>query len=137
MSTMGMSLSGDAIEFFDKAPEKLKDAVQIALTDIGMRGSAFAKTITPYKTGNLRRSETYGGSDSFPFLKPRKDDRIPEAGGRPLSGITDTVFIGTNLIYAGPMERIYEYMANTLQYLEQGVVEQIVSREIDRKLEGR
>lgn len=149
---MKVELTGNAIEFFEEFPHKIEQATKIALQDIGMHGVGFAKQTAPYDTGNLRRSITYSGIDNFPLFDNKKTylsgfievtgksgksvPKIQEDKG-PLSEIDDTLFIGTNLVYSHPMEKMYRYMDFTEQYLTQNVVERIFNREIDRVLSHR
>lgn len=133
--TMDIEITGTAQKFFREFPAELVDATAIALDDIGMKGTGFMKSVTPIKTGNLRRSETWSGADNFPYLEPNENNMIADFGNSPLADVKDTVYIGTNVLYAFPMDRMYDYTDMTMQYLEQNVIVPSFETQIQRKLD--
>jgi hypothetical protein len=89
-----------------------------------MRGAGIGKHIAPRKTGNLRRSITFSGKDNFPDIYASEKNLIPERLKKdPLSPVRDTVWIGTNLIYAGTQERNFGYMQSAYDAITGGILQ--------------
>jgi len=136
-----ISINDKASQYLQTRPAKFKKAQEVALFDIGQQGAGQAKVFAPKVTGNLARSITFDGTGNFPLLNPQRTqtswdivyDQITFGKGAP---IDDTVFIGTNIIYARPVEDIRGYMAATYDWLLNGPVDKIWNREIDIALEA-
>ena len=83
----------------------------------------------------MRRSITFDGAGNFPLLQPRQGELIPEMLGQSAAKVEDVVYIGTNLVYAEPVENRRGYMAETFDWLLNGVIEKTYSKEVDVVLE--
>lgn len=121
--------------YFADLPKEIQDAISIALFDIGAQGAGKAKRTAPYRTGNLRRSITWSGRDDFPFLSPSEKHTLQEMGNSALSSVTDTVFIGTNVNYAWPMEQKYGYLQETMGHLQDNVIDKAMEKQIGKAID--
>jgi hypothetical protein len=120
----------EVMDFYNKFPEMIQESNEAALGDIGMKGLEYMKPATPVITGNLKRSEAYAGSDTFPDFRVAKGQTIPERGGRALTAIKDEVWIGSGLVYAPPVERNRGMVASTFQKLMSGEIKRIFEKHL-------
>lgn len=89
-------------EYFKSLPARVKKARDNALLGLGLEASGTAAEAAPYLTGNLRRSIHVRQDGNFPYLAPRRGQRVSQT--KAPDRVSGEVWFGTNLSYAEKME---------------------------------
>ena len=90
----------------DEITESIKDAIETALTEIGLVAQRYASESCPVKTGRLAGSITYATKKEKSDVRPPKDGEANPSDGVSQKQVQDkyTVVIGSNVEYAEIME---------------------------------
>lgn len=91
-----------AQQYLKALPSKIDKATSIALLELGNQAIGVASESAPFITSNLRRSIHVRKDDNFPFLAPKKNERVNHISSP--RQVEKEVWFGTNLSYARRQE---------------------------------